>query len=94
MSDATAPLGPITAVTFTAPDLDEVRAVYGAFLDYRVVADGHVSAAQAEAWDAMAIAGRPMLELAPAVGEDFRFRVIQATPDQYTPFASHGWECR
>lgn len=91
MSIAMPPLGPITAVTFTAPDLDEVRELYGHYLDYRVVTDSTVPADQALAWGADAVAGRHMVELAPAVGDDFRFRVIQAGADEYVPFASHGW---
>lgn len=91
MSNTPAPIGPITAVTFTAPDLDEVREVYAAFLDYRVAEHGEVSAHQADAWGTPAMVGRPVLELAPAVGDDFRFRVIEAEAADYVPFASHGW---
>ncbi len=91
MSDSPAPLGPITAVTFTAPDLDAVRAAYETCLDYRVVSQATVSDAQASAWEAAAVAGRPMLELAPAAADDFRFRVVEASAEDYVPFASHGW---
>jgi hypothetical protein len=84
-------LGAITKVTFTAPRLDAVAAAYGGFLDYRLVADGKLTAAQAEAWDAPALAGRPWIELAPAAADDFRFRVIQADIGDYVPFASYGW---
>jgi hypothetical protein len=91
MSNTPAPPGPITAVTFTAPDLSEVRSLYAEFLDYRVVSDGNVSEDQAEAWDAPATAGRQLLELAPAVGDDFLFRVVEAPASDYLPFASYGW---
>ena len=91
MSNTPAPPGPITAVTFTAPDLSEVTSLYAEFLDYRVVSDGHVSEDQAKAWDAPATAGLPLLELAPAVGDDFLFRVVEAPASDYLPFASYGW---
>ncbi len=91
MSERPAPMGPITAVTFTAPDLHAVREAYAACLDYRVVTESDVSATQARDWGAPAIAGRPMLQLAPAAADDFRFRVIEASATEYVPFASHGW---
>mgnify|MGYP001827348832 CR=1 FL=1 len=91
MSTTTVSPGPITAVTFTAPDLDEVRDLYAEFLDYRVVTEREVSADQAAAWETPAVCGRAMLELAPAVGDGFFFRVIQARQADYTPFASYGW---
>lgn len=91
MSDTPAPLGPITAVTFTAPDLAAVSDLYEAYFGYRVVARTEVAETQARAWDAPAVAGRPMLELAPAAADDFRFRVVQASAEHYVPFATHGW---
>jgi hypothetical protein len=91
LSEKPASLGPITAVTFTAPDLDATIGAYGGFLDYRLVAEGEVTAKQAQAWQAPAVAGRRLIELAPAATDDFRFRVIEGTVRDYVPFASFGW---
>ena len=85
-------IGPITCVTFTAPDLDAVRECYGAYLDYRVVEDGEIDVELANRWQAPAVAGRRYLLLAPAAAEDCFFRAIEgpANPD-YLPFSTYGW---
>jgi len=92
MVDTASPFGPITAVTFTAPDLAAVADLYAEFLDYRQIDSGTVSTAQAEAWGAPAAAGSPWINLAPQAADDFVFRIIQGpvAPD-YQPFASFGW---
>ena len=85
-------IGPITCVTFTAPDLDAVRDCYGTYLDYRVVEDGQIDAQLANLWQAPAVAGRRYLLLAPAAAEDCFFRAIEGPEHaDYVPFATYGW---
>ncbi|MDJ0928511.1 MAG: hypothetical protein QNJ73_12810 [Gammaproteobacteria bacterium] len=85
-------IGPITCVTFTAPDLDAVRECYSAYLDYRVVEDGEIDADLADAWQAPGVAGRRYLLLAPAAAEDCFFRAIEGPANSdYRPFSTYGW---
>jgi catechol 2,3-dioxygenase-like lactoylglutathione lyase family enzyme len=85
-------LGPITCVTFTAPDLAAVEDAYSRFLDYRVVQRGQLSATQADAWNCPADAGTETLLMAPAAADDFLFRVVESPAvDDYLPFGSFGW---
>jgi len=85
-------LGPIRCVTFTAPDLGAVEDAYRKYLGYQVVARGSVDHSQARNWSAPAVAGAPMLELAPEAADDFRFRVVEsAAATDYLPFGSYGW---
>ncbi len=85
-------LGPITCVTFTAPDLAAVEDAYSRFLGYRVVQRGPLNATQAKAWNCPADAAAETLLMAPAAADDFLFRVVQSPAvDDYLPFGSFGW---
>lgn len=85
-------LGPITCVTFTAPDLAAVEDAYRRFLGYRVVERGQLTASQSEAWHCPADAAAKTLLLAPAAADDFLFRVVESPAvDGYLPFGSFGW---
>jgi len=85
-------LGPITCVTVRTPSLQASEAAYGASLDYRVVGREAVSPAQAGLWGVPALAGTPMLLMAPAAASDFIFRFVEVPAETgYRAFTWHGW---
>jgi hypothetical protein len=85
-------LGPIACVTVTAPDLDQVEACYGSYLDYVVAGRGHIPQKLATAWQSPGVADQRYLLLRPAAGDDFIFRFIESpAKDQLVPFSTYGW---
>jgi len=85
-------LGDIRRVTISATELGAIEDAYTRFLEYRVSARGFVSAAEAAAWEAPAMAGAASLTLQPAAASDFEFRFVAgANYPEYVPLTSHGW---
>jgi catechol 2,3-dioxygenase-like lactoylglutathione lyase family enzyme len=86
------PIGAIRAVTYAAPDLEAVEAAYVGALGYQVVGRSPVSADQAAAWDAPAVAGRPALVLGPASGEPVLLRfVLSPAALGWQALKTYGW---
>jgi hypothetical protein len=85
-------LGAIRRVTITAPDLQIVERTYTEFLEYQVTSRYDVSATEAAAWNAPAMAGAASINMKPAAGDDFEFRFVAgpAYPD-YVPLTTYGW---
>ncbi len=71
-------LGAIRAVTYAVPDLQAVEDAYVGALGYQVAFRSFVGAAQAQAWGALAMAGRPQLALGPASGELVHLRFVES----------------
>ena len=85
-------LGRIRAVTTTAHDLAAVEAAYSRYLGYRLVHRGRVPAATARSWGAPAVAGKGLLEMAPAAGEPTLLRFVeQKAPAGFKPMTTFGW---
>jgi catechol 2,3-dioxygenase-like lactoylglutathione lyase family enzyme len=85
-------LGPIRAVTTTAADLDAVEDAYARHLGYRVRARGVVAESTAIGWGAPAVAGKPLLVMAPQSGNPTVLRFVeQALPEGYRPCVTYGW---
>jgi hypothetical protein len=89
---ANSALGPIRAVTTTAPDLEAVEAAYARYLGYRVIARGRVAEATAIGWGAPRVAGAGFLVMAPESGEEVYLRFVQqASVPGFRPLTSFGW---
>lgn len=88
-----AALCPIAMMTFTTPDLDAAQTRYEDHLDYEVRAEGVVSGALAESWDAPNVAGRPYILLGPESGARTYLRIIEgpAPATNVDPLQSFGW---
>ncbi len=85
-------LGPIRAVTTTAADLEAVRTAYEQYLGYKVVDRGHVGAATAAGWGAPAVAGAPLMIMAPPAGQATLLRFVeQPMPAGFRPMTTLGW---
>lgn len=85
-------LGPIRCVTVRTPSLAAAEAAYGDHLDYQVLHRTTVLPAQASLWGVPALAGTPMLLMAPAAGTDFIFRFVECPSEPgYRAFTWHGW---
>ncbi|MCP3999998.1 MAG: hypothetical protein GY727_03720 [Gammaproteobacteria bacterium] len=85
-------LGAIRRVTITATDLTAVEKAYTQYLKYRVSERTTVTAAEAAAWNAPAIAGAASLSMQPAGSNDFEFRFIAGpTYPDYIPLTTYGW---
>jgi len=85
-------LGAIRAVTYTAPDLGAIEAAYIGELGYVMAAHGRVPGAQARAWGAPAVEGRPMLTLGPASGEPVYLRFVEsADATGWRALRTPGW---
>lgn len=77
-------LGAVRCVTYAVPDLRAIEAAYVGELGYCVVSRSTVGGAQARAWNAPAVEGRPMLVLGPASTEAVHLRFIESA-------AARGW---
>jgi hypothetical protein len=85
-------LGAIRRVTITAHDLKAVEQAYCDFLEYHVTDRSQVSDAEADAWNAPAMAGAESLTLQPASGDDFEFRFVAGPAYlDYVPLTTWGW---
>jgi hypothetical protein len=85
-------LGAIRAVTYSVPDLGAVEHAYVTQLGYTVAARGRIGAAQARSWGAPAVAGLPVLLLAPASGEAVFLRFIEdAQAAGWSALTTFGW---
>ena len=85
-------LGTIRAVTYVVPDLSQIEAAYVTLLGYQVIERAGVAEAQALAWGAPAVAGRPVLILGPASGERVFLRFIEgAEAAGWTALMTFGW---
>ena len=71
-------LGSIRAVTYAVGNLSAVEAAYIGELGYRIAARSVVSAPEACAWGAPAVAGRRSLTLGPASGEAAYLRFVES----------------
>lgn len=82
----------ILAVTICAEDLAAVEAAYTRYLNYRVVARGHISPALAAHWHAPLMTGRAYLLLQPESGAEVYLRFVQAAPVAGSaPLQTFGW---
>jgi catechol 2,3-dioxygenase-like lactoylglutathione lyase family enzyme len=78
--------------TVCVPSLDDALKLYRDIFEQRVVEEGVVSVAEAEAWHAPAIAGAMSAVLQPPSGEPVYLRLIeQANPVGYRPGTHFGW---
>ncbi|MEO8751136.1 MAG: hypothetical protein ABI624_00500 [Casimicrobiaceae bacterium] len=85
-------LARIHAVTYTVPDVQAIEAVYTRWLRYQVVAREVVSVDAAAGWHAAGLAGRPLLTLGPASGEDVQLRFIEhPAAGGWQALKTHGW---
>jgi hypothetical protein len=85
-------LGPIRAVTTTAPDLQAIENAYTHFLGYRVVARGQIAKTTAEGWGAPAVAGNGYLVMMPASGAEVYLRFVEQKPVAgFKAVTSFGW---
>lgn len=84
--------GPILSATVTVADLAAATQRYTQTLGYQADATGTVSADQAAAWGAPAMAGRHWRLMRPESGEPGWIRLVEGTrPADYRPLAHHGW---
>ncbi len=82
----------ITMTTIGAPDVTQVKAWYGDWLDYQVADEGTVPEAWAQSWGAPASAGRPYVTLGPASGEEVTVRAVEIDPvPAFKTLTTHGW---
>lgn len=82
----------LRAATLTTPDVGAAARRYEAWLDYRRVEEGEVSAALAASWGAPAAAGRRFAVLRPRSGAEVFLRFVEGSaPADYRPLRSHGW---
>lgn len=85
-------LGPIRAITTTAPDLHSVEEAYVNYLGYVVAERGIVSDATAAGWGAPAVAGNQTLVMMPESGEPTFLRFVsQHIPADYKGLTTYGW---
>ena len=89
---ATALLGPIGTVTVATADPAALAVEYERWLGYGVVERRAVSEAEARAWGAPGVAGRPQVLLAPAGRGDSYLRFVESRrPPGYVPLRHLGW---
>ena len=82
----------ISMATIGVPDVAQVKAWYGDWLDYQVADEGTVPEAWARSWGAIASAGRPYVTLGPASGEDVFVRAVEIDPvPEFKTLTTHGW---
>lgn len=82
----------LRAATLTVSHLDRAVAVYGEFLDCRVVERAPLPEDLALAWDAPGAAGRETAVLAPASGAPVYLRLVEQPPHpDFVPLRSFGW---
>jgi len=85
-------LSAILVVTLVVANLNSTRSAYVDWLDYRVVADGSISADLAAAWGSSATAGSRYVLLQPASGTETWLRVIERPHAAgYRAMHSTGW---
>ena len=85
-------LGAIRGVTLTASDLGAAESAWTGWMGYRVAHRGAVPEAVARAWQAPALAGKPILVMGPASGAPTFLRFVeQETPDDGRPRHAQGW---
>jgi len=85
-------LGAIRGVTLTASDLGTVEAAWTGWMGYRVAHRGPIPEAVALAWDAPALAGKPILIMGPESGAPTYLRFVeQETPDDGRTRHAQGW---
>lgn len=82
----------LRAATLITPDPAKTAALYGEWLDYRVVDAGQVDTDLAASWGTPAMAGRDYRVLVPASGRPVFLRLIagEAPPD-YRALRTYGW---
>lgn len=85
--------GRMAVVTIGAPSLAAARDAYQGWFDFRLICEGRVSAAEADAWAAPAQAGSPFIVMGPARAEGsvFRFVEIPHAETPLKPFTTYGW---
>jgi catechol 2,3-dioxygenase-like lactoylglutathione lyase family enzyme len=85
-------IGPITAVTIAAPELQRMIDTYQLYLGYELVEHGRVTPAQAGLWGRPALVGRRYgLMLPEGEGRTF-MRFVESRPEPgYVPFRHYGW---
>lgn len=82
----------LRAATMTVADLARTQALYSAWLGYRTVESGVVSAALAASWGAPESAGARMALMQPESGADIFLRCVEQTPHpDYRALRSYGW---
>ncbi len=87
-------LGPIRCVTITAEDPHALAASYQRWLGYRPVDEDalvEVPAEVATGWGASAQAGSRQVLLAPEVGDDYWFRIVEGETGDYRALTTWGW---
>lgn len=85
-------LSAILVVTLVVANLDSTRSAYVDWLEYRVVAEGSISADLAATWGAPATAGSRYVLLQPASGTEMWLRVIERPHAAgYRAMHSTGW---
>lgn len=78
--------------TVCVPSMASALALYVGLLEQTVVADTHVTASEAAAWQVSAIEGARSVVLQPPSGAPIYLRLIeQATPAGYSPGTHYGW---
>lgn len=84
--------GRIMGGVVTTPAIDAALADYRDRLDLELVEDGPLDRALAEAWGALAAAGRRMTTLAPKSGAHCFIRLVeQDVPANFAPTRTFGW---
>jgi catechol 2,3-dioxygenase-like lactoylglutathione lyase family enzyme len=82
----------LRAATLTVEDLDRTTDLYGRYFDYRVVEEGALPEALAEAWGAPRSAGLPYAVIQPASGARVFIRFVQQPRvEGFRALRSHGW---
>jgi hypothetical protein len=86
-------IGPISAVTIAAPELQRLIDSYQLYLGYELVDTGRVTHAMATLWGRSGLAGRRYGLMAPKdAGGQFLFRFVESRPaPHYQPFRHFGW---
>lgn len=82
----------IRSATLTSSDLDRSAEWYSKWLDYSLVEESYISAALADSWNALGVAGRKQIILQPSSGRNIFLRFVEQTPHpDYKPLTSYGW---
>lgn len=81
----------VVAVTLLVPDPAAVERAYAARLDYHTEARSAVDGAQAGAWAAPGLAGRPYVLMRPASDEPVYLRFVAGDEPARPPLRSVGW---
>lgn len=80
------------AATLTVSDIVRSKTLYGDWLDYACVEEGHVETALAKSWGTPKTAGQPYAVLQPASGADVFIRLIEQPPmPDYKALRTYGW---